>query len=157
MPYELDPDIKMSPEQFKIYLDEMLEHCLGLLVSKNKDYAKNGDKVWNFRRAAQIENSFPVKALRGMMTKHVVSIYDMIDDLEKGVVHPPQVWKEKLGDHINYLFLAWAFICEMADQDAEDFWMDQDELASTACSENPEKVVSSEGKKAILDGGKKDG
>ena len=50
------------------------------------------------------------KALAGMMVKHTVSIYDMINNPD--TTYDMDVWNEKITDHINYLLLLRAVVIE---------------------------------------------
>lgn len=87
------------------------ENCFKLLDSKSAEYARGQDKLHNFKRGAQVENCTPEKVLRGFLTKHLVSVYDMIDDLEKNqVLHTKEKWEEKLADSINYLLLLYGLL-----------------------------------------------
>lgn len=54
----------------------------------------------------------PVKALGGMMSKHTVSVYDLIEDYEQDKVISKEIWAEKIGDSINYLLLLTALLEE---------------------------------------------
>ena len=54
----------------------------------------------------------PVKALGGMMAKHTVSVYDLIEDYEQGKTISQEMWAEKIGDSINYLLLLTALLEE---------------------------------------------
>ncbi|KKL68834.1 hypothetical protein LCGC14_2121060, partial [marine sediment metagenome] len=80
--------------------------------AKSAEYARGGDKLYNFYRAAVIDNISPIEALRGMHLKHRTSILDMLDDLEQGKGHTQELWSEKLADSINYHFLLWALLAE---------------------------------------------
>jgi hypothetical protein len=51
------------------------------------------------------------QALGGMMAKHTISIYDMIDT---GNDYPMALWDEKITDHLNYLLLLKAVVSEGA-------------------------------------------
>lgn len=51
-----------------------------------------------------------MKALGGMMVKHTVSLYDLINDTEAGLDVPMELWQEKITDSINYLYLLWALL-----------------------------------------------
>ena len=64
-----------------------------------------GDRLHNFKVAAEIQNCTPITALAGMMCKHTVSVYDLIQRQEKGVVIPQSLWDEKINDSINYLLV----------------------------------------------------
>jgi hypothetical protein len=75
------------------------------LCSKNKEYARNNDKLHNFKKSALFRGISDTEALAGMMLKHTTSIYDFIDDINIGIEHPIEVWDEKLIDQINYLLL----------------------------------------------------
>lgn len=54
----------------------------------------------------------PVGALSGMMCKHTVSIYDLINGYEEGRAIEPELWDEKIIDSINYLILLRAALYE---------------------------------------------
>lgn len=95
----------MTPERFAELTDEILQRVRDILVSKNKEYARGQDKLHNFKRAGQLLGTYSVQALKGMLAKHTVSIYDMIDDHASGHLHPRALWLEKVVDHIAYLIL----------------------------------------------------
>lgn len=79
------------------------------LLNKAKEYATDGDRLHNFKVAADVQGISPTAALAGMMAKHTVSVYDMIGTSE---VYPLDLWEEKIKDSINYLFLLWALLNE---------------------------------------------
>ena len=91
----------------------MFRRIKKVMCSKSEEYAKGDDKLWNFKRASEIEGIIPEQALRGMDLKHRTSISDMLDDL----INPDReysrgVWEEKLTDHINYIILLWGLLAE---------------------------------------------
>jgi hypothetical protein len=103
----------MDQVQFQKVIDEQVAEIGSVLGAKAVEYAR-GDRLSNFKRAAALKKTTPERALEGMMTKHVIAIYDYIDDLEAGKVMPLPVWHEKIGDTINYLVLLRALIEERA-------------------------------------------
>ena len=98
----------MKNHQFTQIFLQQVSLCEDVLVVKAKEYA-TADRLHNFRVAAALEGTTPKQALSGMMAKHTVSIYDMINSDEK---FPTEVWTEKITDHINYLMLLKAFVVE---------------------------------------------
>lgn len=83
------------------------------LTAKSKEYSSESDKFHNFKRAAAMEHCTPEKALRGMMTKHTVSVYDIVDDIEAGnKLWDDAVVQEKITDEIAYLYLLAGLIEE---------------------------------------------
>lgn len=77
-----------------------------LFVAKAAEYSRNDDRLHNFYAAAQMQNITPEEALRGMMSKHLVSIFDMINDSVKRHKIPDKgMIQEKFDDAINYLHL----------------------------------------------------
>lgn len=76
------------------------------LFAKNREYGRNDDAFHNFNVAARILNTTPEKALLGMMSKHLVSVLDIIELAETA---PEKITSafidEKIGDSINYLIL----------------------------------------------------
>lgn len=98
----------MNAEQFNAVLNEQLETIKGILQSKAKEYATD-DRLHNFKVAAEIQNCTPEQALAGMMAKHTISVYDMINS---GEDYSVEQWSEKITDHINYLILLKALVKE---------------------------------------------
>lgn len=95
----------MTYDEFESCFEARVDLCRRVLIGKNTEYARGGDKLSNFKKAAGRLGSTPETALLGMECKHSISIVDLIQDLEKGIHHPMDKWEEKIGDSLNYLFL----------------------------------------------------
>ena len=98
----------MKQEQFEQVVDTQLQRIRDILVIKAKEYATE-DRLHNFRTAATLRECTMEQALGGMLSKHTVSIYDMI---ESGKEYPIAQWDEKITDHLNYLVILRAIIEE---------------------------------------------
>lgn len=99
----------MTPEKFEVILQNRLKSIQEVLGSKSKEYAQEGDRLFNFKLAAQINGSTPEKALWGMATKHLVSVMDLVAGRLEAT---PDMINEKIGDLINYLILLEAILME---------------------------------------------
>ncbi len=102
----------MNAEQFNTVLNEQIDTIKGILQSKAKEYATD-DRLHNFKVAAEIQNCTPEQALAGMMAKHTISVYDMINS---GGDYSVEQWSEKITDHINYLILLKALVKERQEE-----------------------------------------
>ena len=101
----------MILEDFKILTVERFRACLDLMCGKkNDEYSRNNDKLHNFKVAGRILNQTPEQALVGMWLKHLVSVFDIVDDLPN--LPPDETLNEKITDSINYLVLLEALIKE---------------------------------------------
>jgi len=91
-----------------------LEHCKDLLGSvKDAEYTRNDDKFYNFKEAARIRKTTKWEEWDGMFMKHMVSLFDIIDDLKKYNKLPSHAMiNENFGDVINYLLLLEGMIYE---------------------------------------------
>lgn len=107
----------MKTSMFEHYMLTMEKQTVETLRKKAEEYAAGGDRLHNFRAAAQLQGVTLLQALGGMMVKHTVSVYDLIAD---GKPHAPALWAEKIGDHINYLYLLWAAVMEETAQAARN-------------------------------------
>ncbi len=58
----------------------------------------------------------PERALWGMWVKHLVSVMDIIYDLDKGKLPTRDILDEKIKDTINYAILLKALIIERMEQ-----------------------------------------
>ena len=77
---------------------------------KQVEYAKDGNRFYNFIRAGEGKRETPEKALWGMYYKHHISVSDIIDAVEAGETVSENIYNEKLKDSINYLFLLWGML-----------------------------------------------
>lgn len=105
----------MTIQDFEILAKERFAYCLNLMCGeKHKEYSRYDDKLHNFKKAAEIKgNITPETALIGMLMKHIVSVLDMVDDLENYQILPSKRYlTEKIGDAICYHVLLEALITE---------------------------------------------
>lgn len=104
----------MNQEIFESLATKLLDHAAEVRGAKAKEYATNDDRLSNFRKAAALATVTMPEAVAGMMVKHTVSIYDMVNASFKETLgaYPESLWLEKLGDQINYLLLIYAAIIE---------------------------------------------
>lgn len=107
----------MNSYDFDMTIDKRIEDCKRVLGVKASEYATS-DRLHNFKVAAVLQHESPIKALGGMMAKHTVSVYDLIEAVNRGENIPLELWDEKIGDHINYLLLLWAAIVEEKNNEA---------------------------------------
>ena len=99
----------MKAVEFNQVIEDQLARSSDMLFSKNDAYNPDGDKLKNFKTAAELQGVNVKEALRGMMAKHTVSIYDMCGSDQ---IFPEDVWNEKITDSINYLLLLQAVVTE---------------------------------------------
>jgi hypothetical protein len=101
----------MNTATFTVYRNLLNKHCEDLLKVKEQEYADGTeDRLIQFKLAAALQQTTPIKALLGMMVKHETSIHSM------GSVSF-DMWKEKLGDLRNYVDLLWALVHEAKEVD----------------------------------------
>jgi len=98
----------MKHEEFVEIFNTQVKECEATLVSKGLEYATN-DRLHNFKVAARLQHTTCRGALGGMLAKHVVSIFDLV---YAGPCASQEVWQEKIGDAMNYLFLLRAIVEE---------------------------------------------
>jgi hypothetical protein len=72
----------------------------------------------NFNRAAAMLGCCPERALVGMLSKHLVSVLDLVDAIEqRGELPTVKLLEEKCGDSINYLILLEALVKERVENE----------------------------------------
>jgi hypothetical protein len=96
----------ITEKQFDEVVDKRLDAIKQTLLIKGKEYRRENDPLHNFRRGSAINVQSEEKVLWGFATKHLVSIIDMVDDIENhGILPKEKMVDEKIGDMINYLIL----------------------------------------------------
>lgn len=99
----------MDTTNFNDSVKKQVARSTDVLVKKAHEYATSTDRLHNFVQAGHMSRVSPAEALGGMMVKHTVSIYDMIDRGEIGAFTQEQ-WREKITDHVNYLLILMAMV-----------------------------------------------
>lgn len=102
----------MKSDNFMEMVKDRLFHCEYVLSPKGQEYARNGDRLHNFKDAGKLQGMTPEKALQGMWFKHVISILDIISDIDRGILPSEELINEKFTDVINYPLLLEALIKE---------------------------------------------
>jgi hypothetical protein len=102
----------VTHDAFDAMLADRVAKARAVLGTKAGEYAQGGDRLHNFRRAAELLRCSPARACAGMMTKHLVSVLDMVADYDAGACPSPEKIDEKVGDAINYLILLEAIFRE---------------------------------------------
>lgn len=99
----------MNPETFDLFLEETLDRTREVLRSKGHEYAHDPDesRFHNFEVTAQFLQCSEEQALWGFVSKHLVSLSDMVKPTKDGqyVSYSLDQWDEKTGDVINYMIL----------------------------------------------------
>jgi len=104
----------MTPKEFEELFKEITKRNYKTAIAKNQEYATPIDKLHNFKRAANMLQCTPEKALIGMWTKHIISILDIVNkiDSDKNIVLTKLMLEEKIGDAMIYLALLEGIIKE---------------------------------------------
>lgn len=101
----------MNNEEFEKVFETIVDQMRQVLLKKAGEYATDDDRLHNFRVAAAFQGCTEQQAALGFLTKHLVSISDMVS---QGTfkAFPLAVWDEKIGDALNYLVLLRAIVEE---------------------------------------------
>jgi hypothetical protein len=99
----------MNTNTFNRLVEDQFKVCKEILAKKGREYAPDsGDRLQAFKTAAKLQHKTPIQALGGQMSKHTISLYEMIENNSKDL----SLWQEKIIDSTNYLFLLHALILE---------------------------------------------
>ena len=100
----------MNTPEFEKVVKDQFEFCFNLLFEKSKQYSiGTPDRLHAFKVAAEFQGITNKQELLGMLTKHLVSLSDMIGSDDD---YSEDVWNEKISDAINYLLLLKATVIE---------------------------------------------
>lgn len=100
----------MTLIDFSKFLTEIQNKVTAILDAKSADYSDTKDKLYNFKLQARIDGTTPVEALRGNLRKHLASVIQGLDEIQKGKVRPKEWFWEKTIDLINYYILLLALL-----------------------------------------------
>lgn len=100
----------MHSDEFNKIVNQKLQQIQDILVKKTNEYNLDEDRLSVFKSAAILQKETSAEALLGMLTKHIISIYDMVKSCKP---YPIEKWDEKCIDAINYFLLLLAIETEV--------------------------------------------
>ena len=107
----------MTEDRFDQIVDKTLDRIKETLIIKGKEYRRNNNPFHNFDEGSKRTGLIREKVLDGMLLKHEISISDMTNDLEKGILPNIDTVVEKFDDNLIYLILKKASIIDKIEQD----------------------------------------
>ena len=102
----------MTEKRFDEVVDVFLNSIGETLIVKSKEYRRNNNIFHNFDEGSKRSGLIREKVLDGFLLKHEISIADITNDLEKGVLPKISTLDEKFGDNVIYLILKMASIID---------------------------------------------
>jgi len=109
----------MTENRFDEVVDETLNSIREILVIKGAEYRRNQDPFHNFNEGSKRSGLIREKVLDGFLLKHEISIADITNDLEKGILPKIETIEEKFGDNLIYLILKKASIIDKIEQNGK--------------------------------------
>ena len=107
----------MTPERFEEVLQRRINLIKKVLGKKAEEYAKDKDRLYNFKVAASMDLSTPEKICWQFMLKHLVCVRDLV---YKKTRLTREIIDEKLGDAINYLILLEGLLVELLEKSNQE-------------------------------------
>ena len=86
-------------------VDTCISSITKTLQEKALEYQRNDNPMHNFDCGARITGQTRERVIHGFALKHQISINDMRDDLDNGILPTTDMIDEKFGDAINYLII----------------------------------------------------
>ena len=113
---EVEAEEIKSNSELECFFDDIINDTLSqireTLIVKGKEYRRNNNPFHNFDVGAIKKQTIREKVLDGMLLKHEISIDDMTNDIEKGILPSISIVNEKFNDNIIYLILKKASILD---------------------------------------------
>lgn len=104
----------MKSSEFNQFVEEKLNDIRDILVKKGAEYVPEGEvevsRFHNFEVSSALNGTTKEQALWGFVTKHIVSVADMVKD--EPLEHSLAKWDEKIGDISVYMLLLHAMVYE---------------------------------------------
>jgi len=107
----------MTEKRFEEVVEVFINGIKETLIVKGREYRRNNNPFHNFDIGSQRSGLIREKVLDGFLLKHEISIADITNDLEKGILPKISTLDEKFGDNVIYLILKMASIIDKIEKD----------------------------------------
>ena len=107
----------MTEKRFEEVVEVFINGIKETLIVKGKEYRRNNNPFHNFDIGSQRSGLIREKVLDGFLLKHEISIADITNDLERGILPKISTLDEKFGDNVIYLILKMASIIDKIEKD----------------------------------------
>ena len=107
----------MDGKTFEAFVESRIEHIRQILIVKGREYVPGSaetSRFHNFELGAALNDSSIEETLWGFVTKHIVSVSDMVK--VPSTNHSLAAWNEKLGDIVVYMLLLHGMVQEAHDE-----------------------------------------
>ncbi len=102
----------MTEKEFEDIVSTTLNSINETLTVKGREYRRDNNPFHNFDVGARKKGIIREKVLDGFMLKHEISVEDMVNDIEKGILPKIETVEEKFGDILIYLLIKKASIID---------------------------------------------
>lgn len=109
----------MTEKKFKYEIEKTLDKLRETLTVKGMEYIRNNDVFHNFHEGSKRTGLIREKVLDGFLLKHEISIADMTNDLEKGILPSKEVVEEKFNDNLIYLLIKKMSVLDKIEQNVK--------------------------------------
>ena len=92
----------MDYETFNKIVEDEINKIKSTLTNKQLEYMHSENRFDSFIKASKLTGLTTKQALGGQLSKHIVSIFDMINSNN---IYPDNMWIEKITDTICYELL----------------------------------------------------
>lgn len=107
----------MNGFRFNQLVEQTVDTCKQIMVSKGGEYAHGDDRLDNFKRNAADLGLNPEDVWAVYFKKHIDAISTYVQDVRKGVTRPrSESILGRFDDAINYLILGKALVVEREEQ-----------------------------------------
>ena len=108
----------MKTNDFNKVVENRLDLIKTTLIQKAKEYAdsENDNRLHNFDKGTLFTGKKREDVLLGFAMKHWISVTDILDNMDKGILPTKEFLNEKLGDWTTYMVLLEASIIDKIDK-----------------------------------------
>ncbi|AVO25292.1 hypothetical protein PBI_GRAVY_52 [Gordonia phage Gravy] len=131
----------MDSKEFESVVDATIQQVRDTLMAKTAEYVPEGEpsRFHNFEVSAAFNQQLSTEALWGFLTKHLVSLSDMVktESSDASILR----WEEKINDSIIYLLLLKGIVVENDELAAKKQSIKQETIGVEAQRKAPSIVL----------------